>query len=104
MPNWCSNSIEISGETEKIDRIRTILSLREDNDDMFFKPLLGQTDDENWYDDNINNLGTKWDVSVSKDNFYTESEIGMMITSTTLGLSGMSVLVKITSILNPKMK
>jgi len=74
MPNWCSNSIEISGETEKIDRIRTILSLREDNNDMFFKPLLGQTDDENWYDDNINNLGTKWDVSVSKDNFYTESE------------------------------
>ena len=74
MPNWCSNSIEISGESEKIDRIKTILNLREDNDDMFFKPLLGQADEKNWYDENMTNLGTKWDVSVTKENFYEESE------------------------------
>ena len=58
MPNWCYNSIEISGEKDKIKRIKTILDLRED--DYFFKPLLGEAPKATWYDSNINNLGTKW--------------------------------------------
>ena len=61
MPNWCFNSITISGEKDKITRIKTILDLRED--DYFFKSLLGEASEANWYDENINNLGTKWDVS-----------------------------------------
>ena len=61
MPNWCYNTIEISGEKDKIKRIKTILDLREDN--YFFKSLLGEASEANWYDENINNLGTKWDVS-----------------------------------------
>lgn len=61
MPNWCFNSITISGEKDKITRIKTILDLREDN--YFFKSLLGEASEANWYDENINNLGTKWDVS-----------------------------------------
>ena len=65
MPNWCNNYITISGEKDKIDRVKTILNLRED--DYFFKPLLGQADEANWYDENLNNLGTKWDVSVDKN-------------------------------------
>ena len=65
MPNWCYNSIEISGEKDKIKRIKTILDLRED--DYFFKPLLGEAPKATWYDSNINNLGTKWDVSVGKE-------------------------------------
>ncbi len=74
MPNWCNNYITISGEKDKIDRVKTILNLRED--DYFFKPLLGQADKANWYDENLNNLGTKWDVSVDKDSINeSDSEI-----------------------------
>ena len=74
MPNWCNNYITISGEKDKIDRVKTILNLRED--DYFFKPLLGQADEANWYNENLNNLGTKWDVSVDKDTIdESDSEI-----------------------------
>ena len=81
MPNWCNNYITISGEKDKIDRVKTILNLRED--DYFFKQLLGQADEANWYDENLNNLGTKWDVSVDKNSIdESDSEISFSCEST----------------------
>ena len=74
MPNWCNNFITISGEKDKIDRIKTILNLRDDNN--FFTALLGITDETNWYVENLNNLGTKWDCIVDTDSIdETDSEI-----------------------------
>jgi len=63
MPNWCSNFVELSGKSEDISRVLTILKVREDN--YLFSPLLGSNNHKDtWYDDNIQQLGTKWDVDV----------------------------------------
>lgn len=70
MPNWCYNYITLSGEEDKIDRVKTILKLRKD--DRFFKPLLGEADESNWYEENLIKLGTKWDVMV--DCFYNSDD------------------------------
>tara|TARA_Y100000389_G_C17280243_1_gene422574 strand:+ start:73 stop:705 length:633 start_codon:yes stop_codon:yes gene_type:complete len=76
MPNWCSNYVELSGESKDISRVLTILKVREDNN--FFSPLLGSNNHKGtWYDDNIQQFGTKWDVEVleseiqSGDTFIT---------------------------------
>ena len=80
MPNWCFNSITISGEKDKITRIKTILDLREDN--YFFKSLLGEASKDNWYDENINNLGTKWDVSTEDTSIdYSDDTISFQCES-----------------------
>ena len=73
MPNWCSNYVELIGEPKDIARVSTILKVRED--DNFFSPLLGSNNHKDtWYDDNISQLGTKWDVSVSTEELNLDND------------------------------
>lgn len=66
MPNWCQNVATIYHEdNEKIDAIEN--ELNKDKDDIgLFQILRPRPADqeENWYDWNINNWGTKWEASV----------------------------------------
>jgi hypothetical protein len=75
MPNWCYNSISISGDAENIGMIAEIIAdtnrkkTNESNTSLHFKNLVGiprnmnaETYEIEWYDTNINYWGTKWDV------------------------------------------
>jgi hypothetical protein len=72
MPNWCSNSIVISGDKDKIKKINEVLLSMDKTTTIagIFEALVGR--DENiteeqyqnggWYQHNIDRYGCKWDV------------------------------------------
>jgi hypothetical protein len=71
MPNWCDNSVRLTHEDKsKIDALE--IELKKWNDTNFqdgaqvFNHLRPRPADqeENWYDWNINNWGSKWDASI----------------------------------------
>jgi len=80
MPNWCSNSIVVTGKKGIIDLILTKVNLiqfdevKENTRIGVFEELIGlgnidrdKYDGGEWYDHNISRFGTKWDIS--KDDF-----------------------------------
>lgn len=89
MPNWCSNHITITGDKEKIELIRTVIQtgipLDKRQEANVFMTLVGIPPNmnlneyqEKWYDTNVNNWGTKWDVSYDESYFtFNENEITM---------------------------
>lgn len=94
MPNWCYNSIEVSGSPKNIGRIAAVIQTlknSKDEDDStsnLFRSLIGlpsKTDMDKyetgeWYNTNIEWFGTKWDVGldfvqeVTKDYIFLSGE------------------------------
>lgn len=58
MPNWCSNTIKISGTTEQIDAFEKFLN--EKNGKNWFDFFVKSNEGEDWYSYNIENYGCKW--------------------------------------------
>ena len=86
MPNWCSNSIVVTGKSGIIDLILTKVNLIQFDEDKkdtrvgVFEELIGlgnidrdKYDGGAWYDHNINRFGTKWDIG--KDDFLASLEV-----------------------------
>lgn len=85
MPNWCNNTITITGDKKTISGIRRLIeSIKksEGKESGVFATLVGREPNisENqyhggaWYDSNVNYWGTKWDVSYDECYFDFSDE------------------------------
>lgn len=73
MPNWCNNSIEISGPADKIQKLFDAATTSTDTGLLHamvampaeLKGTTSPSDGENWYSWCVSNWGTKWEVDSS---------------------------------------
>lgn len=76
MPNWCNNSITISHpDVEKIDAIEKELT-KSDMDSGVCNLIRPRpaTEEDNWYDWNLENWGSKWDLSISTGSYERDGD------------------------------
>jgi len=75
LPNWCSNDVTLwNPDPEKIKGLEK--ELRKENPEPFqYLYPRPETADDDWYSWNIENWGTKWDVSVYNFDVLDENNI-----------------------------
>lgn len=67
MPNWCANSLQISGPAEKLQEIANKLEETKGEDffDIFVKNAKEAGKDKEWYEYNHEHYGCKWNCTAS---------------------------------------
>jgi len=76
MPNWCSNNVTLTSSKENIDALIVELQ-KPDGEGQVLQSLRPRpsSEDENWYGWNVNNWGTKWEVSVHDYEIISETTV-----------------------------
>lgn len=85
MPNWCTNTITITGTKEQIGLLTRILEdepKSKPDESIVFRSLIGiepgispeEYEDGAWYGSNTSYFGTKWDVDFNSCNFMFSEE------------------------------
>jgi hypothetical protein len=86
MPNWCSNEVDIFGNSEVIKEITEIIKANPEgifqmNDFVPMPEELRDTqapqDKPNWYDWSVINWGTKWDLGEEAVASFEQNVIGL---------------------------
>ena len=98
MPNWCDNTLNISGDQETLKNLKEFVGrpLKREGDETIEKPIfslynitaptkdseprIGEAfksqGDDDWYHNQINSWGTKWDVA--GENIFTSEKEGFL--------------------------
>ena len=65
MPNWCTNSLTLTGKKEWIDSLMKVSETDDKDIFMYLRPCMEDAEwySENWYSWNCDNWGTKWDAN-----------------------------------------
>lgn len=83
MPNWCSNTLTIQSTEENISKIKTSIEKTETEKKGLLQAIAPiQEEQEDWYLQNVESWGTKWDVPFDECFFILDSPDSIYVSFT----------------------